>query len=753
MTSSRKLLLAGASALAIAAGMARVNVAEALCVPVSGTITGNCTGYTNSGSIISLTNSGTISSTQSGIGNSGAITSLTNSGTISGSLGIRNGGGSGIGSLSNSGTISGFQSGISNGGTITTLTNSGTISGGTANAAIYNSGTITTLTNSGTIAAAYGITSGGTIGALTNSGTISGNRTAISNYGTGTIGALTNSGVIAGNIDNTSANGLTINGGTSGTFGTLTGYAAGTAGAITSTSADLTFATGSLSLNDDINVGSHTVYNTGATLQLTNARTITGSYSQSGGGLVIAVASSSSYGALAVSGNATVTGSAITISGSGLWAGETFTIVKAGGTGTYNSDTASVSGASGLTASVTTVGNALDVILASAVTPTIGPDPTPSSPGYTGKGLLAGGAAAGMGPALDFIALSNSPQALAFQNAVLVPLNALPATQQGAAIKQLAPLQVPPASQAVGQTTPVISAIEQHDLALNETDGSGAAAGSALTPYGLWGQMLGGMALRGSSSGADGYKSNDFGLVTGLDFHADADTTVGAAFSWVRGWSWGLGGSTGSLATIDSYQITGYGLHHWGPAFVDGQAGIGYNSFNQRRAIGFLGQMAHATYDGQQYLAKLGAGYDLPLESVPVTPLAGLRLLRAVSGGYTENGSAENLTIARRGVQSLTQDLGAKVSWTVATDIGALKPEAQLAWVHDYTQGPLATSGLMGGQVFTSSIARPAADGVRANVAATLVKSDTLTLRAEYEGELRPNYQSHTGMLKTTWGF
>jgi hypothetical protein len=38
-------------------------------------------------------------------------------------------------------------------------------------------------------------------------------------------------------------------------------------------------------------------------------------------------------------------------------------------------------------------------------------------------------------------------------------------------------------------------------------------------------------------------------------------------------------------------------------------------------------------------------------------------------------------------------------------------------------------------------------------LAATLESSDTLTLMAEYEGELRPNYQSHTGMLKATWGF
>ncbi|PKU25135.1 hypothetical protein [Telmatospirillum siberiense] len=45
------------------------------------------------------------------------------------------------------------------------------------------------------------------------------------------------------------------------------------------------------------------------------------------------------------------------------------------------------------------------------------------------------------------------------------------------------------------------------------------------------------------------------------------------------------------------------------------------------------------------------------------------------------------------------------------------------------------------------------ADGARLILSATLEQSDSLTLKAEYEGETRPNYQSHSGLLKATWGF
>jgi uncharacterized protein with beta-barrel porin domain len=48
---------------------------------------------------------------------------------------------------------------------------------------------------------------------------------------------------------------------------------------------------------------------------------------------------------------------------------------------------------------------------------------------------------------------------------------------------------------------------------------------------------------------------------------------------------------------------------------------------------------------------------------------------------------------------------------------------------------------------------RIAADGARLGVAANLVRSDSLSFRAEYDGELRAGYQSHTGVLKVLWQF
>lgn len=805
MATTRRLVLSGASVLAITVALSQAQPAYATCVANGGgSITSNCdtfsptssvtvvsgvtisgtTGITANSSIASLTNFGTISGNY-GVNNNSTISTVTNSGNIvsSSTVGFFNNGNGSITSLTNSGTISGNSVGLKNNGTISTVTNTGTISsssygvynnvgsiGSISNSGtisgntygIYNSsGTIGTLNNSGRIIATggSGVYSDGTITSLINTGTISGTNRGIESSGTiltltnsGTITAssgyalqldhsanlITNSGLISGTINFTSAN-QTMAGGTGSTFGTLSGGTIYTGGSHT-----LTLSSGNIWLQDALN-GNLSI--TGATVKLSSTVSITGgtsSYRQTGGSLYIVTSNSgSTYGYVTVAGAATVSNTSITISGSGLTAGETFTIVRSGTSGSYSNDTASVTGTSNLTASTSTVGNNLVVTLAAGST-------TVSTAASS-----SGGSAASVAKTLDVINNSSSATATAFKSAVINKITALSGTAQVAAIKQLTP-QTPAIAQTAAITTaPSSTAVSQRQQALLDDGGSGlgAAAGSGTHDYGLWGQVLSGGAMRDSTADAAGYRSRDFGLITGLDYRINQDTSVGTALSWVRGWNWGADNASGSLSMVDSYQITTYGTERFGQAFVTGQLGFGYNHVNQTRSINSLGQAAYSTYGGEQYLAKAGGGYDLPMNGFTVTPTAGLTFLRSVSDGYTETGSSDNLTVERRGVQSLSHDLGAKVSTRFDSAWGSFKPEASLAWLHDYNSGPIASSGIMGGSFFSSTVARPSADGARLNLATTLEKSDDISLRFEYEGEVRHDYQSHTGMIKVTGSF
>ena len=744
-----------------------------------------------SGTIGALNNSGTLDGNVGRglqIRSGGSITVLTNSGSIVGRLGLVNEGGA-IATLTNSGVINAvytYAYGLYNSGVIDTLTNSGTGTIAGTRWGLGNDGTIAVLSNSGTISSGMnGITNTGNIGTLTNSGaiTVTGSGQGIDNSGTiaslnnsdtgtitgtitnsGIIGAITNSGLIAGNITNTSANALTINGGTGTVFGTLTGTGGGTAGAdmgtITNTSADLVFGSGNLLLNDIIDAGSHTVFNTGATLKLANAVVISGNYSQSGGGLVVlATDSGASYGHLEVGGDVSISGATVTISGASLSVGQTYTIVDAGGDGEYTlgSITASVRQTAGLGATVTTGGSGgedlvVTLVLCSSCTGT-----DSSGSGYQQKGAPSGPSGSSMGATLDSIAAAGSAEATTFQSSILTAIDALPTAQQGAAIKQLAPTQNVPSSQmSTATATAVLGAVEQHQqTAMAYDPATGAAAGSETHDSAIWGQFLGGGARRGSNAEADGYRLTDFGLAAGIDHMFSPNAMGGVALSWVRAWSEGSDGSSGSSSILDSYQLTFYGTYRLDRAFVDGQLGLGWNEFDQKRAIAFLGTTASAQYSGQQYLAKATVGYDLPVaDGVTLTPLASLRWLRAVTGSYDETGAGSaNLSIDKSGVTSVSQDLGAKVAWSVPTSLGNLKPEARLAWIHDYTNGPIATSGVIGGTAFAVTTPRTEADGVRVGLAASINGDDALSLRAEYEGELRAHYQSHTGIVKAIYGF
>jgi uncharacterized protein with beta-barrel porin domain len=710
-------------------------------------------GIVNSGSIGALNNSGTINGGGwTGIANNtGTIGTLSNSGTISGGggyAGILNNGS--IGTLTNAGTISGIGGIINNAGSaIGTLSNSGTISGGTQAGIVNSGGTIGTLTNSGVLRGSIGIANSGSIGTLSNGGTIQG-PTAIFNASTGMLGPIVNSGLIAGDIVNQSSQTLTIGGGSGTTFGTLTGASgaidSADQGAITSTASNLVFASGNLLLNDAINVGSNTVIISGATLKVVNPVAITGAYQQTGGGIVAQAASASSYGYLNVSRDATVANATIVITGSGLVGGTSFTIVRAGGTGSYSGDTVSIIGTNGLTATLNTAGNDLVVSLAGS---------SSGSSNFTAIGLATGGVAAQLGPVLDRINGSNPASAVAFQNAVLVPLVLLPQSQQGQAMKQLAPAyntsQLVLNSASTAQET-----VEQHqqtttryDPKTGETAGFGDSA--------LWAHLLDNGARRDSKAGFDGYHSSDTGMVVGVDHLFTPEVLGGVAAIGLRGSLPGIDSPSAQSATLDSYQLIFYGTYRHGRAFIDGQLGAGWNQFSQNRSIAFLGETASASFDGQQYLAHALAGYDFPVGGtggMVITPLVGLRWLRARNGAYSETGAgAADLSVKGQDLNGLTQEFGLKTTWSFATEFGQFVPEVTAQWLHDYTDGPIATSGVIGGETFAVTVPRVAADGARIDASATLKSSDRLSFGVEYDGELRAGYRSHTGQIKARWQF
>ncbi|MEA1652220.1 hypothetical protein UAJ10_24810 [Nitrospirillum sp. BR 11164] len=598
---------------------------------------------------------------------------------------------------------------------------------------------------------------GGSLDTLNNAGTVS-SPTALYIASTGTLGTLANSGALAGNITNLSTGDLIINGGSLATPGTLTGYN-GAIGTISNTGSNVRFTGGVQLLNDHINVGSHTVFNSGTTLLVNSAINITGGYSQSAGTLAIGVTTPTSYGNLAVSGAAAFTGGSVLLQGVGSGAGAlqagTYTIASGNGLSLSGVDFTATGYT--VTSDLVTVGGTTQLVVKVAGKAT----------NYTAVGNAQGGAAVGTGSALDQIAalasnsITTNPQVAAFTQQVLAPLATLTPAAKQVAVAQLSPSQLTPQLTATS-VTPTTTAISQHqETVASLMDGSekGAAAGSNGREGVIWGEVVGAGVLRGTTTEAAGYRASSSGVVLGADWFASDEVMAGLAFSWINSASVGQGVMAGSLTRVGSYQLTAYSV--WRPDFADqklsveGQVGFGYNHFDQRRDIAFLGARANANYGGEQYLGKVTVGYDLPQQGAfTFTPQYSLRFVRLVNHAYQEHDAGPaNLKVDVLGTNAVTQEVGLKVDTQWNTGVGLLSPDLRVAWVHDFKDGPIPTTGVLAGVAFASSTGRVNTDGLAVNLGATLQQSETFSLRLEYNGEYRHDYQSHGGVLRASWSF
>ena len=593
----------------------------------------------------------------------------------------------------------------------------------------------------------------GSLGVLANSGTLSGSIAAI--YNAGTLGPVTNSGVIAGNIENLSNADLRIAGGTGTNFGTLTGFAAGTQGTIRNLSSNVVLS-GNLLLNDAVNVGTRTLVNTGA-LQLNGAVAVTGNYTQTGGTLVVGVTSKAAYGQLNVSGTASLTGATVKLVALGTTAiagGDSYTVVKANGGLTYSNLTAAIPGLGG---SFFTVANGGTTGLVLAVSEAIQPT------SFTATGQVAGGSGVGTGAALDAIADAGGTAGTPVITDILIPLASLAPEGQQRGIVQLSPTQLTPQVIAVA-VSPAVNAIVQHQevLAANISgrEERGLAAGSQGQRGAVWGQLLFNTAKRDAGLAASPYAAHTYGVLAGADLIGTSNLTAGLAVSWVNSTANGRAALAGSRTTLNSFQATGY--FSWQPGdpetagvTIDGQLGFGYNLYRQNRRIDFLNRTAHASFDGQQYLGTVRVGYTIPVgDSASVGPFAAIREVHLKNAAYTEtDAGVANLRVGSLDADSFGQEIGLQGAAILDGATGRFAPAFKLGWVHNYVNGPIPLTAVLGGVAFTSTSARGARDGVTIGAGVTFQQNDRVRIGVQYDGEIRRAFQSHSASIKLTAAF
>jgi len=704
---------------------------------------------------------------------------ITNSGVISTSTTAVSVGGS-VGTLSNSGTLSAGvgYAGISNFGEhITQIDNIGSIGGGDYGVSNVN-GTIGTLINSGTINGINGVFNyNGTITSLNNSGLITGSAAAIYNRSSGTIGTLTNSGVIAGSVLNTSSHNLTINGGTGATFGTLTGISggigSGNIGTLTNTAANLFFGTGNQLLNDNVNVGAtYTITNTAATLQINNTINFTGNYSQGAAAtLNIGVGDSATsagtitdtgYAHLLVSGSATIaSGSSVALTklNSYVFAqGQRFVVIQAASSGTnYNAGSLNYT-ASGFNGTVTGTsvvsGGYTDLLLTLTAAQS-----NPVNPATTSNSVAALSGLfnyPGINP--DLLNLYNASAALGSTSA---------ANRAGA---QLSPASNSAAATQAGMapTQDVLNVTAAHIDGLRgepAQGGSGISTGERATNLTVWSQVFGGQANQAQRNDVSGYHATYNGMLLGADTMISDRWLVGGLFSYSNTSVNDTDDNSGSSTHLNSYGLIGYAGYSAKTWYLDVSAGAVQHQYNTTRLIDFTGFTGDATgqHNGMQYVASVQGGYPIKLDALmpdsTLTPMAGLTYSRLQQDGYTESGgSGAALNVDATHSTSLKSDLGAKLKRAFVTSYGDFEPSVQLSWRHEFQntrEQSVANyaADITGVTSFTTLGPTPVADTGVLALAATLKRSENLTLSARYTLEAASGYAAQTVDLRLRYQF
>lgn len=739
--------------------------------------------FNDGGEIVTLTNNGAIEGdNQSGILNRGAIGTLNNTHRIYGwSGGLDNSSGAIITELNNTGTISSDdEAGISNSGTIATLNNKlgGRIENGLSNNA---SGIIDTLNNKGAIAgsssnnSSYALYNEGYIGELNNSGLLTSPVDAVYLDAGSNIGSFINSGKIAGSFRNYSGEPLVLHGGTGTTFGVLTGSSGGIGaadiGLIDNPGAQFVFNSGNQLLNDHINVGTngYSVINAAGVLQVNNHINITGNYSQlAAATLNVGVASNAvangvsgdlGYGRLIVSGSADImSGSSIMLKNTGSYRfanGQRYLVVQANSVGTNYNQTALNYGASGFNGTITGSAVADGANLSLVLTLDGGTEnqATNGNAQNTLNGLFNySGTDAGLMNLFNAAAAAGSSEEgnraggqlnpAAGQAGVAGASTAISTQVQGIAFERL------------NNSSPVAS-----------LGSNGLSAGDGMRDRAAWGQAFGGKASADARDGVSGYHASYAGLLLGADTAWNDQWRVGGLFNYASTSVSNDDDNAGSYSRVNSYGLSAYAGYTGEPWYLNVSVGAMRSDVQAHRLVDFTGfrGIADSSYKSMQYIAAAQLGYPIKIDQVlpgaVLTPLAGLVYSSLQQDGYTETGgNGAALQVGKSSTHSVKSDLGFKLERAYKTTYGLLKPSVQLLWRHEYSDTRLQSianfaADTIGATTFTTQGAKPVKDTGVLSLGATLLRSDTLTLSANYTLEQGVGYSSQTGSLLARWRF
>jgi outer membrane autotransporter protein len=266
-----------------------------------------------------------------------------------------------------------------------------------------------------------------------------------------------------------------------------------------------------------------------------------------------------------------------------------------------------------------------------------------------------------------------------------------------------------------------------------------------------WGFFVKGNLVLGDQKDTAAQRGYDFkngGLTLGTDYRFSERFVGGVLFGTNAAKSWI--NDAGSTVKLDGYTLGIYGTYFREAFYIDGQAGYGWNSFDNSRRIVFPGidRTATAKPSGSQTTAYGGTGYDFQFGPWTIGPALTFQYLSMGVNGYTEAGADSlNLQVDRQTTESYQGSAGVKGSWNWTKDKLKIAPRLWAFYRHEFGNvNPATTAALaQGSSAFTIESVAPERNFFNVGTGINVHWTDSVLAYLNYEVQLgQSNYTAQS---------
>ena len=287
---------------------------------------------------------------------------------------------------------------------------------------------------------------------------------------------------------------------------------------------------------------------------------------------------------------------------------------------------------------------------------------------------------------------------------------------------------------------------------------TGIAAGNAFSGAKFWTQAFGKIAEQDRRDNIDGFDLQTYGVALGADKELK-NLTFGLAFSYGRS-EVNSQNATTTQTNINSYQLSLYGDYDLGHnLYVGGSVYYAYHDIGTTRhnVGGVSGLNANGDFSANQFGARVEAGFDHRQGNILITPKILTNISHYDADSYTETGAGgASLSVDSDAVDVVELGAGVDAKWSLQQDSGAvLEPVLSAGYRHDFVGDEVETnSSFTGtGASFQTRGFEPARNTFSLGASLTYYSTANWDFTADYDYEIKSDYNSHSGVVKIMYKF